>query len=220
MERSEEQKINRIFVSEVFEGIQGEGRYIGYPALFIRTFGCSRDCDFCDSNFSKFGKYKEFTIQQLIDRIKKSKVNYVVWTGGEPLLQITPILQVVKKTRRSHPSWRFHHLETNGDLIDKLRQDFNLFDYIAISPKEVDIARKVYRDWNLGNQSDIKVVTDLEKVGVEMLRYATLLMPLTTGNKKKDKQIEQRVWKYCIKNNIRYSPRLQVEVWGFKKRKV
>jgi len=208
--------MEKINVSEIFESLQGEGRYVGVPMLFIRLFGCTRDCPFCDTDYSKKGKFKKYTIEELVRRIKKSKMKYVCWTGGEPLLQVEKIIEIIKITKRS----KYHHLETNGDLIDKIRDRWMLFDYIAISPKEEKVAEKVAKEWNLGTQSDIKIVTDLKKVGREMLRFATMLMPLTTGNKRKDNLIRKKVWEYCVKHRVKYSPRIQVETWGAKKRKV
>ena len=34
-----------IKVSELFYSIQGEGRYMGVPSIFLRTFGCNFQCD-------------------------------------------------------------------------------------------------------------------------------------------------------------------------------
>ena len=36
-------------ISEVFSSVQGEGRYTGHPAIFIRFAGCSVGCHFCDT---------------------------------------------------------------------------------------------------------------------------------------------------------------------------
>jgi 7-carboxy-7-deazaguanine synthase len=35
----------KIKVSELFYSIQGEGRYMGVPSVFLRTFGCNFSCD-------------------------------------------------------------------------------------------------------------------------------------------------------------------------------
>jgi 7-carboxy-7-deazaguanine synthase len=35
----------KIKVSELFYSIQGEGRYMGVPSVFLRTFGCNFTCD-------------------------------------------------------------------------------------------------------------------------------------------------------------------------------
>lgn len=44
MKEMEEPK-NKIKVSELFYSIQGEGRYMGVPSIFLRTFGCNFTCD-------------------------------------------------------------------------------------------------------------------------------------------------------------------------------
>lgn len=36
--------MNHIKVSELFYSIQGEGRYMGVPSIFLRTFGCNFTC--------------------------------------------------------------------------------------------------------------------------------------------------------------------------------
>ena len=35
---------SKIKVSELFYSIQGEGRYMGVPSVFLRTFGCNFTC--------------------------------------------------------------------------------------------------------------------------------------------------------------------------------
>jgi len=37
--------MSNIKVSELFYSIQGEGRYLGVPSVFLRTFGCNFTCD-------------------------------------------------------------------------------------------------------------------------------------------------------------------------------
>jgi 7-carboxy-7-deazaguanine synthase len=36
--------MNKIKVAEIFYSIQGEGRYMGVPSIFLRTFGCNFKC--------------------------------------------------------------------------------------------------------------------------------------------------------------------------------
>ena len=36
--------MSKIKVSELFYSIQGEGRYMGVPSVFLRTFGCNFKC--------------------------------------------------------------------------------------------------------------------------------------------------------------------------------
>ena len=37
--------MSKLKVSELFYSIQGEGRYMGVPSVFLRTFGCNFTCD-------------------------------------------------------------------------------------------------------------------------------------------------------------------------------
>ena len=203
----------KIKISEIFESIQGEGKFSGVPMLFIRLYGCTRRCQFCDTVYAIEGnQYQEMDTIELIKRIKESELPYICWTGGEPLLQREAIKEVKNRTRMY-----YHHLETNGDLLGS--SDFNLFHYLAISPKNREIAKKV-RELCLGfnpDNWDIKVVTDLDRVGVNMIKFATMLMPLTTYDKKKDREICKKVWEYCVENNLKFSPRLQTFIYGKKR---
>ena len=36
--------MNKLRYSEMFYSIQGEGRYVGVPSIFLRTFGCNFEC--------------------------------------------------------------------------------------------------------------------------------------------------------------------------------
>lgn len=203
-----------IKISEIFESLQGEGRYAGVPMLFIRVSGCTRNCSFCDTKYHIKGK--NYTCNDLIKKIKQSKLPIVCWTGGEPLLYRNQIYWIIKRTRTKK-----HFIETNGDLLSP--SDFSYFNYLAISPKEKKVLEKVEEVIKVSCQSidteyDIKIVTDLEKVGIDMIEWSTCLMPLTTYSNK-DKIILQKVWRYCVKHNKRFSPRLQFFIFG-KKRKI
>lgn len=41
----QEQLMSKLKVSELFYSIQGEGRYMGVPSVFLRVFGCNFTCD-------------------------------------------------------------------------------------------------------------------------------------------------------------------------------
>ena len=205
-----------INIVEIFESLQGEGRYAGTPMLFIRLGGCNRRCWFCDTKYS-WTDYKPYSIDKIVKIVKKSKLNNVCFTGGEPLLQFNAIREIKNQVKDS----KTFHLETNGDLINNrnVQQLFKVFKYVACSPKELATAQKVH-DLLSGYSKeiyDIKVVTDLKKEGVDMIKYATILMPLTFYDKR-DKMILKKVWWYCTKHNIRFSPRLQFFIFGKKKK--
>lgn len=197
-------KINRYF-----ESIQGEGRYTGRPVLFIRTSGCTRNCEWCDTKYHKDGK--NIDEEKLINIINDSNLNTVVWTGGEPLIQRTAIKYIIRRCGFE----KRHHLETNGDLL-KL-EDTHLFDYISFSPKELKTLLRVEKEIGYTPNVDIKVVTDLV-MNMDMVPYADYLMPLTTDHNKMNIDIERQLWKYCITQNKKFSLRQHIKVWGKEKR--
>lgn len=41
-------------INEIFYTLQGEARFTGTPAIFIRTQGCPVGCSFCDTKYSWF----------------------------------------------------------------------------------------------------------------------------------------------------------------------
>ena len=191
-------------VNEIFESIQGEGLYAGHPVLFIRISGCNKSCDFCDSKYHTEGKI--MSIYQIAKKIDESNKKIVVWTGGEPSLQIDDIYAVINLTQN-----KTHHLETNGSGV----VNYKYFQYVCCSPKEQKDIRNFLSNAIASHCClyDIKVVTDL-LLNKNMIKYATMLMPLTSVAPIKTNEIKKNVWKYCEKNNIRYCLRQHIEVWG------
>lgn len=75
-------------VCEIFHSIEGEGIRCGYPAVFIRLYGCNLACDYCDSLYAcQGGHYSELSPQQLLERVGRFDCRRLTLTGGEPLLQ-------------------------------------------------------------------------------------------------------------------------------------
>lgn len=199
-----------IEITNTFETIQGEGKYMGYPTLFIRTTGCNLRCPWCDTKYAYEGGKKQ-SIESLVRMILRSKLKFVTFTGGEPLLWCQELQEIVNRIKS-----KTFTVETNGTILNQYTE---MFDYVCFSPKKEMVAADVQRFIKrTGIDADIKVVTDLNGVGSKMLNYATMLMPLTTYSED-DQPIRKKVWNYCVKHNIRYCPRLHVDVWGTKRGK-
>src|SRR5512135_1264913 len=98
-------------VKEIYYTLQGEGAQAGRPAVFCRFSGCnlwsgreadrtSAACTFCDTDFvgvdgEAGGKYQ--SPEELAKQIaslwpERSSNRFVVFTGGEPLLQLDEAL--------------------------------------------------------------------------------------------------------------------------------
>ena len=110
-------------INEIFYSLQGEGRFTGSPAVFVRFSGCNRRCPFCDTDHLDGD---EMSAQEIVDAVSKYPCDIVVITGGEPALQLTSEL-----VEMLHGIGRRVHVETNGSLPLPVNVD-----WITCSPKD------------------------------------------------------------------------------------
>ncbi|MQQ99838.1 7-carboxy-7-deazaguanine synthase [Glaciimonas soli] len=132
-------------IKEIFYTLQGEGTHAGRPAVFCRFSGCNlwtgREedrskaiCQFCDTDFvgtdgEGGGKFKDATA--LAETINAqwpttyTASKFVVFTGGEPLLQLDAAL-----IDAMHAVGFEIAIETNGTIEVPAGVD-----WICVSPK-------------------------------------------------------------------------------------
>lgn len=97
-------------VNNIFYSVQGEGTVVGKPCIFVRFSGCTLNCKWCDTKYHT--EYKEMTVAQIVNKIKKYPCNLVEFTGGEPLLHKDVIIEVIKKLGPLYTNL----IETNNTL--------------------------------------------------------------------------------------------------------
>lgn len=129
-------------IKEIFYSLQGEGRYAGTPSVFCRFSGCNKwsgiqqhkfksVCYFCDTDFVGGSSYSE---SELIRAISSAWPGggrpRVVFTGGEPALQLTKSLIMSVKRMNFDVA-----VETNGSVA---LPDAGPM-WITVSPKDNDI---------------------------------------------------------------------------------
>ena len=141
-------------VSEIFYSVQGEGRMMGVPCVFIRLQACNLMCggkgtekDFklhngatwrCDT-IEVWLKGKEYTPEDLLKKIDKYEPflqhgAHSVFTGGEPLLQQTGIKDFVMSYIQAHGYKPYIEIETNGTKMP-IGAIETLTDLFICSPK-------------------------------------------------------------------------------------
>ena len=83
---------------EHFFTIQGEGKYSGKAAYFIRIAGCDVGCVWCDVKESwDKEQHIKMTTNEIIEKVTESKTNFVVITGGEPAMyDLRPLVNQLK----------------------------------------------------------------------------------------------------------------------------
>ena len=118
-------------VKEIFYSLQGEGGRQGEASIFIRLSGCNLNCDFCDTDFSGG---EEMTLEQILNIIRQFPCQWIVWTGGEPTMQLNDeCLHFFKQAGYRQA------IESNGH--NRLPE---WLDYTVVSPKgQTDYAKKM-----------------------------------------------------------------------------
>jgi organic radical activating enzyme len=138
-------------VNEIFYSLQGEGYWMGRPAVFVRLSGCNLKCPFCDTEHET---YTELTEQEIIDIVTGYPARHIVITGGEPTLQLSATL--VHGLKRAG---FYVQIETNGSIrvADEI---LACVDWVTCSPKDADM--------KIGRVDELKVIfqspTDHERL--------------------------------------------------------
>jgi 7-carboxy-7-deazaguanine synthase len=76
-------------VHSTWHTIQGEGPFVGRPAVFVRLTGCNLQCPACDTEYTS--KRRMLSPAALLEEVENlgrgTKTTLVVITGGEPFRQ-------------------------------------------------------------------------------------------------------------------------------------
>jgi organic radical activating enzyme len=86
-------------VMEHFYTLQGEGKYTGNAAYFIRLGGCDVGCVWCDVKESwDAAIHPKMSVSELIETIATFPVKHIVITGGEPAMyDLNPLVNSLKE---------------------------------------------------------------------------------------------------------------------------
>ena len=73
-------------IKELYQSIQGESTFAGWPCVFVRTAGCDIRCVYCDEAHA-FGGGERLDLDEILARVATFHTPLVEVTGGEPLAQ-------------------------------------------------------------------------------------------------------------------------------------
>lgn len=182
-------------VNEIFYSLQGEGGRTGEASVFVRLSGCNLACDFCDTDFI-YGKY--MSVQEILDEIGRFGCKWIIWTGGEPALQLTDAIVSFFKEKGYRQA-----IETNGT-----RRIPTGIDYITCSPKkDFDRIRNLIPEVD-ELRFPIRKDDPLPDIAILPKAKKYLLSPIFNGS-----QIIQDNVDYCValvKENPQWALSLQV----------
>jgi organic radical activating enzyme len=198
--------MSKIKVAELFYSIQGEGRYMGVPSVFLRTFGCNFKC-------AGFGMPKG-ELSTEVDRVAESIDNYksynelpLVSTGCDsyaswdprfkhlsPVLETDSIVESIVDSL-PHKEWRDEHLVITGGepLLGWQRSYIDLLSH----PKMKDLTEITFETNGTQKLTDDfkNYLSDWNKVGREITFSVSAKLPCS-GEKWEDAICPEIVCEY------------------------
>jgi 7-carboxy-7-deazaguanine synthase len=225
-------------VSELFYSIQGEGKLVGVPSVFVRASGCNLRCAWCDTPYASWEpEGEDVAVGEIVRRVGEYGARHVVLTGGEPMImpEIGELCDRLKE--------RGHHVtvETAATVFKDVKLDL-----ASLSPKlanstptqreggrfaeaherqrmNVGVIQRFIEtspDFQLkfvvsGEADLVEVRGVLEQVG-GWTPADVLLMPEGTDVGTLDGRAEW-VSEVCKREGYRFCPRLHVHLYGNKR---
>jgi 7-carboxy-7-deazaguanine synthase len=114
-------------IAELFHSIQGEGKLVGVPSVFVRASGCNLRCTWCDTPYASWDpEGQNATVDAIVRRVAAFHCQHVVLTGGEPMI-MPDIVELCAALRAAG-----HHItiETAATVYKPLELDL-----ASLSPK-------------------------------------------------------------------------------------
>ena len=221
-------------ISEIFYSIQGEGRLLGMPSVFIRTSGCNLRCVWCDTPYTSWRpEGRDWNINTILREVHKYPARHVVVTGGEPLLA-PEIEELAKELKREGAHIT---IETAATIFKPVACDL-----ISMSPKlahstpwkrekgkfakmheerrlNFGVLRKFLEGYDyqlkfvVERRQDFTEIRDLldQLVGVDLARVLVMAQGKTSGEvRRKAKWIVE----LCKEHGYGFTPRLHIDLFG------
>lgn len=172
---------------EIFHTLQGEGRGIGRPSVFVRASLCNLHCRWCDTDYTwnwegtsypherdtdpSYQKYRreeqivDLAIPEMVGILAAYPCRHFVFTGGEPLVQEKAWVELMAALDATGGGAAHFEIETNGTLppgdafLDRIDQ-LNVSPKLANSgvPEAMRLKPEVLRTLAATGKADFKFV--------------------------------------------------------------
>lgn len=225
-------------IAEIFYSIQGEGKLIGVPSVFVRASGCNLRCTWCDTPYASWEpEGREMSVGQIIDEIAKHPSKHVVLTGGEPMIMpdVEELCQSIKH--------RDYHLtiETAATVYKPVEADLaslspklsnstpteraggrfaEAHEKNRLNPEVIQRFIESSRDFQLkfvlSNEGDLREIDQILSSLQNWKPQDVLLMPEGVTQ---DELAGRADWiiELCKQRGFRFCPRLHIALFGNKR---
>lgn len=221
-------------MAEIFYSIQGEGRLVGTPSVFIRTSGCNLRCVWCDTPYTSWRPQGvEWSLREIVAEARKFPARHAVVTGGEPLLQV----DIGRLTAKLKENGYHITIETAATLFKPV-----VCDLLSMSPKLSNstpwkrekgrfagmhegrrLNFPVIQRFIDGYDYQLKFVADRRRDFAEIeevlsrlkgVDRARVLVMAQAKSKKELREKSPWIVGLCKKHGFSYTPRLHIELYG------
>jgi 7-carboxy-7-deazaguanine synthase len=222
-------------VTEIFHSVQGEGRWVGWPAIFIRLAYCNLGCVWCDTRFtwdkSRLDSGSLLSAKEIARRAlelagEKAGATHIVLTGGEPMLHQRSLPGLIDEL--SGVGFSFFEMETNGTIepSEQLRARISWWNCSPkLSNSELNIhetcvpaaltaiAATGRADFKFVIRSHGEIDELLSTYGQYVNRESIMLMP-EGSTASVQLAAMPAVIEACRQHGFRFSPRFHILAWG------
>jgi 7-carboxy-7-deazaguanine synthase len=220
-------------IAEIFYSVQGEGKLVGVPSIFVRTSGCNLRCSWCDTPYTSWNpEGDELGVDEILARTAEfTAARYAVITGGEPMIA----RDVVELSERLRERGMHITVETAGTVFAPVACDL-----MSISPKlsnstpagafqdhheklrwQPEVLRRLMASYDyqlkfvIAREEDVAQAREV----VAELRAPPDNVILMPEGITADVLNTRGVWlaEFCKKYGFRFSPRLHVHLYGHRR---
>ena len=230
-------------VSELFYSIQGEGKLVGVPSVFVRASGCNLRCTWCDTPYASWEpEGEDLAVDEIVRRVAEfgrdggdAAPKHVVVTGGEPMI-MPDVLSVCEalKTRGHHitietaatvykPEIRLDLASLSPKLRNSTPWEREGGRFAAAHERQrinvpviqqfIDAAPQFQLKFVVAEEQDL---AEIEQLLAQLKHWSpadVLLMPEGTSAQALTSRAGW-ISDVCKRTGFRYCPRLHVELYG------
>ncbi len=218
-------------IAELFYSVQGEGSLVGVPSVFVRVSGCNLRCAWCDTPYASWRpEGRTLSVPEILSETRRFPARHVVLTGGEPMI----FPEIVTLTKQLRKLGLHITVETAGTVWAPVACDL-----MSISPKLANSTPSEPHHWRARHER-LRIRPEVLRrlisaydyqlkfvvVGPDDLPEISELIKQTGADRTKVVLMPKGVcaatlrrrgrWliEICKREGLRFSPRLQIEVWG------
>lgn len=232
-------KDKSLFLSEMFyDTIQGEGRYAGYPAVFMRLGGCTLNCSFCDSK-EVWNQAKDVPFELIFQKMEDEGVikrllvdnHHLILTGGSPLRQQKRLESFLTEFMDRYGDLPFIEVENESVLIPsefmnqivdhwnnspKLENSNNKSPYKKDVIEVLQEVRGTY-DWKfvIASKEDWDEIVD-KYINNQLIDPCDVILMPCGATREELSETRDLTINLAIENNVRFMDRLHVVAWDKK----